>query len=215
MKNLLIKEFKLAIHPTTFIFWLLSSMLLIPEYPYYIIFFYSSLGLFFVCLTGRENHDIDYSMSLPVRKRDIVKARFGFAVIVQTVQALIAVPFAIIRQSMPLPGNGVGMDANIAFFGLGMLLMGAFNMMFLTSYYAAPDKVGKSFAFSSIAMFVLIIILEAPTYFVPFFRDVLDTPDPMNLGAKLATLAVGLAGYALLTWLAYRISAKKFEALDL
>ncbi len=215
MKNLILKEFKLAIHPTTYLFLMLSAMLLIPSYPYYIIFFYGALGLFFVCLNGRENHDIEYSVSLPVRKRDIVKARFAFAVIVQLMQMLLAVPFAIIRQSMPVPPNPVGMNANIAFFGLGFIFMGVFNLIFLTAYYAAPDKVGKSFAVSSVIMFVMLILFEAPTYFVPLFKDVLDTPDPQHIGAKLITLAIGIAAYAGMTLTAYRKSARSFEALDL
>ena len=39
MKKLLIKDFRLAMHPTVFLFWLLSSMLIIPNYPYYVVLF--------------------------------------------------------------------------------------------------------------------------------------------------------------------------------
>ena len=140
MKKLLIKDFRLAIHPTVFLFWLLSAMLIIPNYPYYVVMYYSSLSLFFVCLSGRENHDIEYSLMLPVRKRDLVRARICFAVIVQAVQLVIAVPFAALRQSMPLGGNQVGMDANIAFFGLALLLLGIFNLSFSRAITARPKR---------------------------------------------------------------------------
>lgn len=152
MKNLLYNELRLAFHPTVALFWLLSAMLLIPSYPYYVILFYSMLGIFFVCLTGRENHDLYFTMSLPIRKRDLVRARFGFVVMIELIQLLIAVPFAILRQRLPLPGNEVGMDANIAFFGISLLLFGLYNWIFLTAYYAAPDKVGKTFAITSVVM---------------------------------------------------------------
>ena len=58
MKNLLLKEWRLALHPAALLFLCLSSMLLIPSYPYFVIFFYTCLGLFFICLSGRENKDI-------------------------------------------------------------------------------------------------------------------------------------------------------------
>lgn len=215
MKNLLYKELRLAFHPTVALFWLLSAMLLIPSYPYYVIFFYSMLGIFFVCLTGRENHDLYFTMSLPIRKRDLVRARFGFVVMIELIQLLIAVPFAILRQRLPLPGNEVGMDANIAFFGISLLLFGLYNWIFLTAYYAAPDKVGKTFAITSVVMWVLIIAAEALCHIVPFMRDRLDMPDPRFITEKLAVLAVGFLCYIALTWLALRRSEKAFEKLDL
>ena len=31
----------------------LSALVLVPNYPYGVVFFYSTLGLFFICLGGR------------------------------------------------------------------------------------------------------------------------------------------------------------------
>lgn len=215
MKKLLIKDFRLAMHPTVILFWLLSAMLIIPNYPYYVILFYSSLSLFFVCLSGRENHDIEFSAALPVRKGDVVRARICFAVIVQLIQLILAVPFAYLRQTLPLPGNLVGMDANTAFFGFSLLLSGLFNLFFFTSYYRAPEKVGKTFAVSSVLFFVAISILEVAAHAVPFVRDRLDTPDPQFLPEKIIVLAIGAAAYAILTLISCRISVRRFEALNL
>lgn len=215
MKKLLIKDFRLAMHPTVILFWLLSAMLLIPNYPYYVVFFYSALSLFFVCLTGRENRDIEFSLALPVRKGDVVRARICFAVTVQMIQLIAAVPFAALRQSFPLPGNQVGMDANIAFFGFALLLLGLYNLLFFTSYYRAPEKVGKSFAVSSVLFFVLICVLEVLSHAVSFVRDRLDTPDPQFMAEKLTVLCTGAVLYALFTLIACRISVKRFETLDM
>jgi hypothetical protein len=189
-------------------------MLMIPNYPYYVTFFYTTMGLFFVCLTGRENHDIEYSMALPIRKRDIVKARVAFAVVIEVVQALVAIPFALLRQRVIPGGNAVGMDANVAFFGLSFLMLGLFHLLFFPRYYRNPDKVGSSFVIGSTAVFLYVAVAETLCHAAPLFRDMLDTPDPQFLGAKLAVLAAGLTGYALATWITYRVSARRFEALD-
>ena len=53
MKALLYKEFRLVCHPMTPIFCLFGIMVIIPNYPYTVIFFYVTLGLFFSFLNMR------------------------------------------------------------------------------------------------------------------------------------------------------------------
>lgn len=215
MKNLLVKEFRLSMHPTVAIFMALSCLLVIPNYPYYITFFYTGLGIFFTCLSGRENRDVYYSATLPVRKADVVTARFAFVVIVEAVQLLLAIPFAVIRQRLPLPGNLVGMDANVAFFGLSLVMLGLFNLSFFRVYYRDVKRVGAAFALASTVMGVFIMAAETCDHAVTFFRDELDTPDPRFLPAKLAVLGAGLLAFIALTAVAYRRSVRDFAAQDL
>ncbi|HOB63946.1 MAG TPA: hypothetical protein PKH08_02140 [Clostridia bacterium] len=46
-------------------------------------------------------------------------------------------------------------------------------------------------------------------------RDVIDTPDPQNIGYKLIFLAAGIIAFVGLTALAYQKSARSFEKQDL
>lgn len=215
MKNMIKKEIVLSMHPTAPMFLALSMMLLIPNYPYYVVFFYTSLAIFFTCLTGRENNDVFYTISLPVTKKDIVKGRFTFAILLQLAQMIVAIPFAIIRQNMPIPGNLAGMDANITLFGFSFIMLGIFNFIFFTIYYKDVNKVGKAFVWASIAVFVYIGIAETCVHVVPFVKNYLDTKDPQYLAYKLIVLGVGLALYSLLTYISYKKSIKSFENLDL
>lgn len=215
MKNMLYKEFKLAMHPTAIIFLSLSAMMLIPNYPYYMTFFYTTLAIFFTCLSGRENHDIFYSMTLPVRKRDIVKSRFLLVIILQLAQVITAIPFAVIRGTFNMPGNYVGMDANIAFFGLSFLMLGLFNLVFFTKYYKDTDKVGASFLLGTIVITLFMIIAEVSVHAIPFVKNYLDTKDPEFLAYKTVVLAVGIVLYIVLTLFSYHRSVRSFEALDL
>jgi hypothetical protein len=215
MKPLMKKELLLSMHPTAPIFLLLSSMLIIPNYPYYVVFFYTGLAVFFTCLSGRENHDVFYTLMLPVAKKDIVKARYAFVILLEAAQMIAAVPFAVIRQHMPLPGNQVGMDANIALFGFAFAMLGLFNFVFFSIYYRDVNEVGKAFVWSSTAVFLFITAAEACAHIVPFVRDRLDTADPQYLSEKLAVLGIGFVIGAALTWLAFRKSVRSFERLDL
>ena len=215
MKTLLYKEFRLVLHPVTLLFLPLSAMVLIPSYPYYVVFFYTALGLFFSCLSGRENHDIAYTLSLPVQKKDAVGARVLFAVMVEGLQFLMTVLFSLLRRALPLPANAAGIEANLAFFGFSLLLMGLFNFVFFPRYYKAPHQVGRAFAIASVALFLGILILEICVHALPFFRDRLDTPDPEFWAEKLAVLASGALLFFCLTGLAWRRSCSRFEKLDL
>lgn len=215
MKNLLMKELQLAMHPTAPLFLGLSAMLLIPNYPYLVAFFYTCLSLFFICLNGRENRDIPFTALLPAAKRDVVRARILFAVGQQLLQMLVAVPFAVLNNRLYPEGNAAGLDAGIALFGCAFILYGGFNLIFFTGHYKNVSKVGLPFLMASVWIGLWIGIVEASAFLLPFSRDFLDTADPQYLPEKLAVLLAGAVIYAVLTWLAYRRAAVLFEKQDL
>ena len=45
MKLLMKKEWKLVVTPVPLLFLLLSALVLVPSYPYYVTFFYNALGI--------------------------------------------------------------------------------------------------------------------------------------------------------------------------
>ena len=106
MKALQYKEWKLAMSPVPFFFLALSGLLLIPNYPYYVTFFYNSLGIFLFFQSCRENRDVYYMMLLPVTKREMVRARVRTVMDLQLLQVLVCIPFLFIRAqsaAMVLP----------------------------------------------------------------------------------------------------------------
>jgi hypothetical protein len=215
MKNLLNKEFKLSMHPMVPIMLCLSFMVIIPNYPYTVIFFYTTLAVFFTCLTGRENNDIVYSLMLPIAKKDIVKGRMTFVVIQEIVQLILTIPFLALGAKLNPTGNQAGMDANIALIGVGFIIYGVFNLVFFTQYYKNVNKVGKSFLIASVAVFVLVLLDVVSTYTIPIISDYVDTPSVQNLSYKLVTLLIGAVIFLILTALAYSKSVKLFLKQDL
>lgn len=202
-------------HPTCLIFISLSMLLIIPNYPYYVTFFYTGLGIFFTCLLGRENNDIEYMLLLPIKKTDVVKSRLMFAVILELIQIIFAIPFAILRQKIISEGNQVGMDANIALFGLSFIMLGFFNYIFFVNYYKNTYKVGVAFVKASIFMFIYMGVAETLTHIIPFMKNKLDTPDSQFVAEKLIVLAVGIIIFCTLTFAAYKKSKKLFDNEDI
>ena len=107
------------------------------------------------------------------------------------------------------------MDANLALIGQCLLFFAVFHLIFFPAYYRDVSKVGVPFLLSSVVLGVLVIADIVLTYAQPFFRDVLDTPDPEHLGAKLLFALGCLLIYLLLTLLALRISQRRFLRLDI
>lgn len=90
MKTLLYKQLRLVCQPMTLVFCLFGVMLLIPAYPYTVMWFYVMLGLFFSFLNGREQKDVYYSALLSFyRTAYKVGVSFVKACIVMAVAAII------------------------------------------------------------------------------------------------------------------------------
>ena len=75
MSKLLYKEWRLAVHSVVYLFLLIGALLLVPAYPYGMIFFFGCLGLYFTSQFARENSDAFYTATLPIKKRHVVKSK--------------------------------------------------------------------------------------------------------------------------------------------
>lgn len=215
MAKLLLKELRLSMHPTGWIFLGLSAMVLIPGYPFYVTFFYTSLAIFFTCLSGRENQDITYTLLLPVKKIDVVRGRMLLAVVLELAQLVLVGAFCILRAQLHMPLNPVGIEPNLAFLGASLAMLGLFNLVFFTGYYRNVVKVGTAFVKASVAMGVYMAVAETLVHVVPFARDVLDTPDPAYMLPKAVVLGAGIGIFIGLTICAYRSAKYHFEIQDL
>ena len=214
--RLLKKEFRLCLHPNTPLMILLAALVIVPNYPYGVSFFFLTLGFFFISLGGRENHDVTFSMTLPVSRKDIVVARVSFFVILEMIQLVLVGLFTLLHKVLLHDAaNAAGMDAGVVLIGNGFLYYTLFHLLFFPSYYKNVDKVGVSFVKSASAMFVLVILEIVATYAVPFVRDVLDTTDPAHMSEKLIYVAVCAVVYVLGLLLAVRISQRRFEKQDI
>lgn len=213
MKNLLYKEWKLAIHPTNYIFLAMGAMLLIPNYPYFVAFFYQTLGIFFIFMSGNTTNDVFFTTLLPVRKRDVVKARLAAVIGLEVLQVIIAVPFAILRSRIVPTENLAGMDAGLALFGLVFIMFGVFNLVFLPLFYRSGYKTGTPFLLAATVMTVVVVAAEVAIQLTPALKQTLDTT--VYMPPQLVVLAAGILIFALLNVIACRLSASAFERLDL
>lgn len=214
MVNLLVKELRLAAHPNLYIFTLLGVLVIVPNYPYGMVFLFGCLAPFITYMYGRETNDIFYTALLPVRKRDTVKAKILLLVLAQMTQLAISLPFALLRvHVLPPEGNVAGIEANVAYYGFGLMIYTVFNVLFVTEFFKTAWKAGKAFLVAIVPATVMTAAMETVVHFPGFAW--LDSVAPADLVKQLPILAAGIVVYAAGIRFAFAVAARRFERVDL
>lgn len=213
MTKLLYKELRLVAHPTSIVFAFLGCLVLVPAYPYSVIFMFGCLAPYITFLHARETNDAWYTAILPVTKRESVLGKCLLIVSIQIFQLLFSIPFAFLRNALNIENNPVGLDATLAWYGLGFIVHAVFDLIFFPTFYKSGYKAGKAFIFASVPMVALMIVVEAVAH-IPAFTW-LDSYQPDHLLMQLSILVVGIICYAVSLSLAYHISVKRFHRVDL
>ena len=217
MLNLIKKEISLCLHPTAFIFLSFAVLVFVPNYPYEVIFFFSCLSIFFCCMMTRENGDIAFSCTLPIKKEHIPFAKmivvFGLQCIILLLVGIIgAIKGAVLPAEQFV--NQAGISANLALVGNGAILLGIFNLIFFPCYFKKPDKIGVPFVIAAIVLFVLIGVFIVLRWVTPLYSITLNGLNSENTGAKIVALAIGVAVYVVLSAISCKLSMKNFQKID-
>jgi hypothetical protein len=118
VKTLLKKELGLTAPVITWLFLLFTLMAFLPGYPILLSAFFVCFGLFQCWQSAREANDIVYSAMLPVRKRDVVRAKFALAAFTELAGFVLAAVFTAVRMTAlagaPVYANNAMMNANLA-----------------------------------------------------------------------------------------------------
>ncbi len=216
MKNLMIKELKLVVSPSSYFFALCGALVLVPAYPYSIGMFYCLFSILITFGTARANNDHLFTAMLPVSRDHIVLAKHFDMIFPQMLTLLIAIPCAIIStQILNKSGNIVGMDANIAFFGLTLTAYGIFNIIFLPWYFKTGYKVGWPMAAGIAAFVFLWTVFEITIHSIPSLAGKIDSLDPSTVKYQLPVLLLGIIIYFGTLMISYRRSIRNFEKVSL
>lgn len=213
MSDLFLKELRLAVHPSLFVFIFLGALVLVPAYPYGVVFFFAMLGIFQSIMYARETRDIYFTALLPVRKRDAVKAKLLLAAFAQLAQLLISIPFTFLRTLYMSEGNPAGIEANVAYYGFGLMIFGVFNLVFFTQFFKTAYKAGVAFLIALIPAVLGIFVMEAVVHFPGM--EWLDSISPEALARQVPILLAGIAVYAGTWFWTLSAAGKRFEKVDL
>lgn len=216
MRKLLYKEMKLSANPLSYWFITFSAMTMIPRYPILVGSFFICLGIFYTYQQVREYDDITYTVMLPVRKKDVVSAKYLFVLFIELIAFVLCALLTIIR--MKFLGNAAPyvtnplMNANAAYLGYLLAVFASFNGIFLAGFFKTAYKIGKPFILFCVVGSIIIFMGEVLHHIL----GLENLNDPANLSIlQVAILAIGITVFMLCTWFSYKKALKDFEEINL
>ena len=217
MKQLMHKELKLSTALITWIFLLFGFMTLIPGYPILVGVFFVCMGIFYSFQFSREDDDILYTSLLPIKKKDVVTAKYICVVFLEMISFIIMVGMTILRMTvlkdMVAYVSNPLMAADITFLSFALIIFALFNFVFIRGFFKTAYYYGKPFIFFCITAFIVVGLGESLHYMpgMSFLNEV--SGDGLNMQWPLFIVCIVV--YGLLTYFSMKSSQKRFEKLDL
>lgn len=217
MNALLNKEMRLSTLLLTYLFIGFALMTMMPGYPILCGTFFITLGIFQSYQSAREANDIVFSALLPVAKRDVVKGKYQFSVMIELCGFVLMAVLTLVRMTAlsdaAVYRQNALMNANPFYLGCALVILGVFNLIFLGGFFRTAYSLGKPFITYIIVNFLLIGIAEALHHFPGM--EALNTFGFDHIGLQLLTLLAGAMLYILLTVMSYNKACENFERIDL
>lgn len=216
MKKLFLKQLKLDVKWPLYLFCLLGTMVLIPNYLIIVGMGYCMMQVFVYLQTSQSNLSQEFSATLPVKRGDIVASTTAVIALFQLLTLAVGAVCAPFAKMISPQGNIVGMDANLAFFGFTLVCYAVFNAIFLPSYFKkGSNKYAGPLLFAIIGFLVTYGVFETLVQAIPTLHAMLDTYDANFLWARAVVLAVGIVVYVICAVFATKFAVKKFEKVSL
>ncbi|ERK58799.1 hypothetical protein HMPREF1983_00699 [Gemella bergeri ATCC 700627] len=216
MKKLFYKEMKLTANSLSYWFIAFSAMTMIPRYPILVGTFFICLGIFYTYQQTREYDDITYTVMLPVKKQDVVTAKYLFVLFIEFIAFILCTLLTVIR--MKVSGNVAPyaikelMNANVAYLGYIIIIFAIFNSIFLAGFFKTAYKIGKPFVIFCIVSSIVIVVGEV-LHHIPGLESL---NEPSNLSIpQVVIFVIGVIIFILCTWFSYKKAIKDFEEIDL
>ena len=217
MNALLKKEMRLSALLLTYLFIGFAFMTMLPGYPILCSVFFINLGIFQSFQSAREANDIVFSALLPVAKRDVVRGKYQFSVMIELCGFVLMAVLTLVRMTVlsdeALYRQNALMNANPFYLGCALVIFGVFNLIFLGGFFRTAYSLGKPLITYIIVNFLLIVIAEAVHHFPGM--EALNAFGFDHIGLQLLTLLAGIILYILLTIVSYNKSCYNFDKIDL
>lgn len=217
MKNLLIKEIKLAASPLSFIFLAASALAFVPGYPILLAPFFVCLGIFYSFQNAREANDVMYSMLLPIAKRDYVRAKYAFTLTIEGISFVLISAVTAVRMTLLADAGAYAenplMNATPVYLGFVLLMFAAFNVFFLSGFFRTGWKIGVPFVVFCAVGALIVFVGEALRHFPGL--EYLHSQRIENAPLQFAALSAGIVLFFAATFISMKVSEGRFDKIDL
>ena len=221
MKNLIFKEFKLSVHPLTYLMMVLISLAALsglgPSYPLFL------FGVFYTFLfigikKGVTNNDLYYTLLLPVRKEKVVLARITSTTILQAIY--LAMVFVTSAVALLIPEQdgmllSIGVKQPLVFIAIALLVYTIFDFIYFPWFYKKGKEVIWNMLIGTIVCAIVACGLCIGLAYIPGVLDILTIgSQTANYLIQIVVLMFGVIVYIFGKFLLVKICTKEIKKLD-
>lgn len=193
------RELRWCIHPMTLIYFAALFLALVPNFPYYLILAAAMLGIYFMNAKAQDNGDDTFLQLMPVTKSDMMKSHVFSASVIEIIFMLLLIPFAAWYASVGWPDNQVGIYLNTAFFGLGFILFGLFNLVFFDCRYRLGKTADAALGYATLTYLLCIFLTEVLKATSPIGAGLFGSTSASYTTARIIFLIIGILVYLILS----------------
>ncbi len=217
MRDLLYKDLSLAINPWFFILPVFTgALMLIPGWLYFIVLLYFCFIMVPNVLGGfKAQNDLMFSIMMPVRKKDIVGSKIIAFMTYELIHVMIALVYALINFKIYPDFPMIFLKPNVAFFGLVFVMFGLVNITLFPLYYKTGYNYGLAAIITNVVAVAFAGAVEVLVLKVDGLYMFMHLVPPTTVLSHWLLLIVGIIFFLLASWIAYMISIKRFEKVDL
>lgn len=228
MKKLLYKEFALSMHPMCYVMTLVFPiMCLIPNFPIFVGTLYVIPAFSFLFLgaqKGKQSNDLFYSALLPIRKKDIVKARMISGTVMELATLCVLSILLPIKRiiEVAIPETQVfladGFVSLLAFAVIGYTMVNAiFFLMFYRNGRSvmAPTLIATFSYIVYILLFTSVLNFVNPATHQPAVPGFYNAFISIDLWIQFIYLIVALIIFFTINFFVYKKASKELEKADL
>lgn len=219
IKNLIVKDLRMAVHPSTFIYFVLApGMLFIPQYPRPIGYLYIIIAFMNMFTLDNANKDREFCGLLPVTKNECVRARVITVCLIELAMMLVTVPFCFLSNAMfnksGIANHG-GMNINLTLFAIVLIGYAIANLIIIPGGYKGNFKVTARSLIAIAVYMVVTIALENLVCRPLGGQSFLNGTSAADLARQLPILLASLAVYVIMNAVTCRIACANFEKAEI
>lgn len=217
MYNLLMKEIRLGVSPFFYVLpFLTGALMLIPGWLYFLVILYFCFITIPNMFGGyKSQNDLMFTSMLPVTKKDMVKAKISFIVILELLHIVVAAIFGMISIRLYPNLTYHFFAPSLGFWGLCLVMLAIFNIIFIPMYYKTAYKHGAASIVSITAAILFAGVMEWLGIDNSFVFDLFKGTGAESLAIQLSILLMGVGIFAIFTIIAYHIAIKRFEKVEI
>ena len=230
MKNLLYKEFRLSVHPLTYLFIALFALsALAPSFPAFVplLYFGATYTFLFIGMNKTTTtNDLFYTCTLPIRRQDVVKARICSTTVIQIVELVLVFAFFSINQFGFIPTMPEDEIAKLlkgtftisvaqwpVLLAAYLISLAVYDLIYLPWFY----RTGKSIILNMFVGMFAVVATGAILTVIPYytFKDAITFGGPnANYVLQFGLLALGIVLWIGSKFLVGFLASRNLKKLD-